>query len=380
MKRMAFVCCAGALAAFLQLNSFQPALAEPAPAESKPAEPKPAEPTPAEPKPAEPKPAESQANPSSSTPAPASPGGEHIRLHLMDGAVIAGKLTVSEIEVETDFGKLTVPVSRIRSLRPGLNSHPQLGNRLKELVEELGAAQFDRRETAQKELLKLGPPARAALEERQEDRDTERRTRIKAILAELDERDESAEDDDDGAPAAAMPEQDAVETTDFTIVGRIVPKQFEIDSPYGRLNVKLSDIRSADRDAAGKPETLRKSLSVEGNFLVNAGLKDSQIQLAKGDKVTVTATGLVTMTPWGNRAFSTPEGAANFGWYQENQIANGALVAKIGDGGAIFKVGSKLAFTADRSGSLRFAIAMQQNHGNQVFQGQYTLKVVVRRK
>lgn len=366
MKRIAFVCCAGALAACIQLCNFKPAYAELPPAEAKPAEPKPAE---------------AQPSPSSSTPAPASPGDEQIRLHLMDGAVIAGKLTVSEIDVETDFGKLTVPVARIRRLRPGLNSHPQLGNRLKELVEELGAVQFDRREAAQKELLKLGPATRAALEERQEDRDTERRTRIKAILAELDDREESAADDDDeSAAGGAMSYQDSVETTDFTIVGRIMPKEFAIDSPYGRLNVKLSDIRTAERDIAGKQETLRKNLSVEGHFLVNAGLKDSQIQLAKGDKVTVSATGLITMTPWGNRAFSSPDGAANFGWYQENQIANGALVAKIGDSGPIFKVGSKLAFTADRSGTLRFGVAMQQNHGNQVFPGQYTLKVVVRRK
>lgn len=352
MNRVAFVFWAGAIAAWIEPSAAEPPAAAPPAALDSP-----------------------------SAPTPASPGDEQIRLHLMDGAVIAGKLTVSEIDVETDFGKLTVPVARIRSLRPGLNSHPQLGSRLKELVEDLGAAQFDRREASQKELLKLGPAARAALEERQEDRDTERRTRIKAILADLDDREELAADEDDEiASGGAMPEQDSVETTDFTIVGRIVPKEFAIDSPYGRLNVKLSDIRSAERNVAGKQETLRKSLSVEGNFLVNAGLKDSQIQLAKGDKVTVSATGLITMTPWGNRAFSTPDGAANFGWYQENQIANGALVAKIGDNGPIFKVGSKHSFTADRGGTLRFAVAMQQNHGNQVFQGQYSLKVVVRRK
>jgi hypothetical protein len=370
MNRFAFGCCAGVLAACFHLGHFKPAHADPPPAESKPAETKPAEPIPAE----------APSSPASAVPSPASPGDDQIRLHLMDGAVIAGKLTVSEIEVDTDFGKLTVPVVRIRKLRPGLSSHPQLDQRVKELVEELGAAQFDRRETAQRELLKLGLPARRELEQRQDDRDTERRTRIKTILAELDQREESSADDQEDDAGDKMPQHDSVETTEFTIVGRIVPKEFTIDSPYGRLNVKLSDIRNAERDIDGKPEMLRKSLAVEGAHLVHTGLKDSQIQLAKGDKVTITATGTIGMTPWGNRAFSTPDGAANFGWYQENQIANGALVAKISDNGPIFKVGSKLSFTADRGGSLRFAIAMQQNHGNQAFQGQYNLKVVVRRK
>ena len=47
---------------------------------------------------------------------PADP--EVIRLRLMDGALISGKLTVPEIDVETEFGKLTVPIVRIRSMRP----------------------------------------------------------------------------------------------------------------------------------------------------------------------------------------------------------------------------------------------------------------------
>ena len=375
MKRIALVCFAGVLTACIPIRA-----AEPPPAETKPAESKPAEPKPAEPKPAEPNPAEPQPSPASAVASPVSPGDEQIRLHLMDGALIAGKLTVSEIEVETDFGKLTVPVARIRSLRPGMKSHPQLGRRIKELVEELGASQFERRETAQKELLKLGQPARAELEAREEDRDTERRARIKAILAELDQSEESAGDvDGEDRAGGPMRDSDAVETTDFTIVGRIVPQEFAIDSPYGRLSVKLSDIRNAERDFAGKQQTLHKTLAVEGQFLVPAGMKDSQIQLAKGDKVTVSAAGLITMTPWGNQV-STPEGGANFGWYLQNQIPGGALVAKIGDGGPIFKVGSKLVFTADRSGALRFGVAIHQNQANQPFPGQYNLKIAVRRK
>src|SRR6185312_9065733 len=128
-----------------------------------------------------------------------SPGAEQIRLHLMDGSLISGKLTVSEIEVETEFGKLTVPVLRIRKLRPGLGSHPQLGRQVQQLIEELGSNQFESREAAQKALLKLGLAVRAELEQRQEDRDNERRTRIKAILAELDELEESADGDPDEA-------------------------------------------------------------------------------------------------------------------------------------------------------------------------------------
>ena len=326
-------------------------------------------------------PAPASAAPSPPSGAP-SPGAEQIRLHLMDGSLISGKLTVSEIEVETEFGKLTVPVLRIRKLRPGLGSHPQLGRQVQQLIEELGSNQFESREAAQKALLKLGLAVRTELEQRQEDRDNERRTRIKAILAELDELEESADGDPDEASpdSAVMIQQDAVETADFTIVGRIVPKDFTVVSAYGPLNVKLSDIRQAERDAPGRQETLRKAMAVEGSHLAQLGFKPSQLRLEKGDKVTVAASGIITMTPFGSRAFSTPDGAANYGWYIDNQIPSGALVAKIGDGGPIFKVGSKFAFTADRAGELHFGVGMHNNQASQPLPGQYNLKIVVRRK
>src|SRR5690348_13427302 len=37
-------------------------------------------------------------------------GPRHIRLHLLDGSVISGDLSVGEISVNTAFGKLVVPI------------------------------------------------------------------------------------------------------------------------------------------------------------------------------------------------------------------------------------------------------------------------------
>ena len=45
-------------------------------------------------------------------------GPKFMRLHLQDGSVISGDLTVSEIAVETQFGKLVVPIDKIRSFAP----------------------------------------------------------------------------------------------------------------------------------------------------------------------------------------------------------------------------------------------------------------------
>ncbi len=301
-----------------------------------------------------------------------------IRLHLMDGSVISGKLSVEDLELETQFGTLTVPVTELRSFTPGLVHHPELGKKVYDLIDALGANDFDEREKAQKELVKLGSSVRVELEKRRDDKDAERRTRIKTILDEL-ETQQGDEEGDAAAGGVPLIERDTVETSAFTAVGKILNKSFTVASLYGPLTVKLGDIRRGERDSTKKTE-IRRSFSVEGTNLVQRGLKASDIRVERGDKVTITADGTVTMTPWGNNMVSTPDGGANFGWYVPNSIAGGSLVAAIGDAGSIFKVGSKSSFRAQRSGALRFGVAMQNEYSNQNFPGRYNLKIRIERK
>ncbi len=42
--------------------------------------------------------------------------------------------------------------------------------------------------------------------------------------------------------------------------------------------------------------------------------------------------------------------------------------------------GAKFTFTAERAGMLHFGIALAGNHANHAFPGQYSVKVVVRRR
>jgi hypothetical protein len=108
-------------------------------------------------------------------------------LHLMDGSMITGRLSLKELTVETKFGTLNVPVANIRSFTPGLSSHPTLSKQIAGWIEELGSGTFNDREEAQKSLMKLGPSVRAELERRRDDSDAERRTRVRAILGEFEQ-------------------------------------------------------------------------------------------------------------------------------------------------------------------------------------------------
>ena len=310
--------------------------------------------------------------------APAEPvDPEIIRLHLLDGSIVTGKLSVKEIVVDTQFGKLTIPVTNIVSFRPGLDSFPDLSKQINDLITALAANDYNERESAQKELIKMGPPIRKLLEARQKsDDDAERNRRIKVILEGFEEA--GAGEEEEGATPEWIP-LDTIVTTDFTVVGTIVQKKFGITSKFGELAINLGDIRRGERNVGAK-EDLRRTIPVDGSAIAQRSFKNTKIRVEVGDRVTLTADGTITMTPWGSNAMCTPDGSPNYGWYQGNEIAGGALVGKIGDSGPIFKVGSKNTFVAKKAGVLFLAIGMNPSYANQTFPGKYEVKVRVQPK
>lgn len=309
--------------------------------------------------------------------APAKPiDPEVIRLFLMDGSVITGKLAVKDIQVKTTFGTLTVPVANIVNFRPGIDSFPEFGERINGLIAALGADDFNEREAAQKELQKIGTKVRKLLEERLKDDDNDERTRrVKKLLEEFDEMSEDSDDWGDSGSKEWI-RQDTIVTTDFTIVGSIVQKKFAVASKFGQLAVNLGDIQRGQRLQQSKEE-IRKSIGIEGSNIAQRQFKNTRIKLEAGDKVYLTADGTITMTPWGSNAMSTPEGAPNYGWYVNGTISAGALVGRIGDSGTVFKVGQKYSFTAKKAGFLQLAIGMNPSYATQNFPGKYNVKVRV---
>ena len=170
--------------------------------------------------------------------------------------------------------------------------------------------------------------------------------------------------------------RDTVVTTEFTIIGTISPKTFTVNNRYGKLVVELADIDNVSRKIEKEQKILRKALTVEGANVVPRQFKNSRIRLKRGQKVSIKAEGSVTLSPWGQQAVSTPDGSTQHGWHVQNQIPNGALVGRVGDG-PVFLVGSKLKFTAKKAGELQFGIGTHPSHTHQNYPGQYELKITV---
>ena len=304
-------------------------------------------------------------------------GPRFVRLHLQDGSVISGDLTVSEIAVDTQFGKLVVPIDKIRSFSPGLDANQKLDDQIQGLIKNLASDDYKTREQAHKDLAAMGRTVQKELEKFVADENAEVKRHVTEILKELEEASEDYEEEGETA-AQPLPRLDTVVTTDFTVLGRVEPSQFEIQSKYGPLTIQLADIARGEREIAER-ESLRRSINVDAANLAQRGFKKTNVRVQAGDRITITAEGNLVMSPWGSNAQSGPDGMPNYGWYIPNQIPGGALCAKIGDKGTVFKVGSRSSFVAKQSGVIELAIGMQGEYANQGYQfpGEYRVKLKV---
>lgn len=307
---------------------------------------------------------------------PATPiGPNEIRLQLLDGSILTGKLSIAELVVATDFGPLTVPISRIRSIRPGLQSYPELKARLDGLVADLAADSFEAREGAQKELVGYGLKIRNYLATVPDDGDQERQTRLQTVRKALEEAEMMAGDDVDAE--FAWIEGDTVVTDRFTVVGKIESTEFQMSNRYGELTVALGDVEMGTREWGSRGSVSRRMKIDAANF-VQRQWAASGIRVERGDKITVVATGTMSLVPWGEQ--SSPDGVPHCGTYMGAHPV-GSVIAKIGEG-KLIAVGAEETFTAPQSGVLQFGISMMDNFANQGYdwQGGYELRIRVEPK
>ena len=310
---------------------------------------------------------------------------KRVRVFLMDGSVIAGELSVSEITVTTEFGKLTVPVTKITSITPGLDSHSKLSQKIDKLIKELGGPDYKAREEAQKELLAMGPQVSDIVAEHTGSKNAELKRRATELVAKFSEMSGGDDDfDDEGSSKKAWVKHDTVVTPDFTIAGKISPSIFSVESKYGPLKVSLNDIKRTEKEFTAK-EVVLKKVSVPGQKLIQRGLKTTRIRVQAGDTVSITATGRITMSPWGSSSTSGPEGNSRYSYYYtqvngvRTKLYGGTLVARIGGSGDFIKVGTRTKFKAKKSGTLQFGIAMNNSYisTSYYYGGDYKLRVKV---
>ena len=303
-------------------------------------------------------------------------GEQFAQLHLTDGSIIGGDIKTPTIDIKTQYGVLTVPISRVSKIMPGLNGNPELKNRISRLVEDLGASDVTVRDASQRDLLAMGLKIKKVLDTFDDGGLAERGKRLAEIRAEFDEIADEMEEELVN-PEAPLDYNDTIVTPDFSIVGEIQQKEFEVSSKFGRLQVELGDIVMADRMInQGRPE-VRKSVSVDAMAFFQTKPQSAGIRVHKGDRISIQADGVVQWNNWSNS--STPEGLTNRSSW--NGINSGKLVARIGtDNSSCVAIGSKGNFVAKKSGTLYLGISMRDSYANSTsytWTGSYKAKIKI---
>ena len=304
-------------------------------------------------------------------------GDQYAQLHLQDGSIIGGDIQSTSIDIKTAYGMLNVPISRIVQIYPGLNSRPEFVQEISKLVADLGGTSAVGRDAAQKELISMGAKIRGVLAELSPDNNAEQKKRITQVLAAFEEELDSNADELT-ASERSMTFDDTIVTPDFSIVGAIQQKQFNVKSKFGDLRVNLGDIRLANRKMNTSQGETRKTVKVPAMSFFQKKPQSTGIRVNKGDKIVIRADGTIQWNNWNTS--SSPEGLTNRS--QWNGIFSGKLTARIGsDNSQCVQIGSSADFVAKTGGILYLGVAMRDSYASNTgytWSGEYKAKIVVK--
>jgi hypothetical protein len=285
---------------------------------------------------------------------------------LRDGTRLAGTPDLKLLHLATPYGRLEIPVNEIVQIRFAAFHDPELAARVTASVEALGSEEFDRREEAMAALRKIGAPAAEALKKALAADDEEVKTRAEKLLSEIED-DLSEADEEEGKQATLTGEDDEVVTLKFTAMGRVEEEAFNLETRYGTLKLGRKDIVSIlFQDAP----VSRTTVEVPGATFSAAGKwHDAKVDVTQGEMLRITATGSLNLQNYGQN--TTPDGTRSVNGNQLEEFACGSLVAKVGEKGKAFLVGSDFQGSAPGTGKLFLGISIQ----NGEVSGSYKVEV-----
>jgi hypothetical protein len=153
-----------------------------------------------------------------------------------DGSVLKLKLLDEKLTLTTPYGKLQIPLAKIKEIECATRLPEDLGKRIEAAVGNLGHEDRKKREAASAELTRLRFRAYHALVKVEEAKDPEVRRRAKQLLEKI--RGEVSEDD------LALRPKDIIHTDDSKIAGQIEGLSLKVHTAqFGEVRLKLSDVR-----------------------------------------------------------------------------------------------------------------------------------------
>jgi hypothetical protein len=295
-----------------------------------------------------------------------------VEVRLVDRSAVRMSFQHESLDVTTRYGKLTVPTHDIQVIHFGLRVPAETHDRIQALIAQLGDEQFEKRETAQRELVRLKELAYPAVLRAMKETDAETSRRATKIAASIEE---SVE-----AERLAVKHYDTIVTNEFSIAGTLELTKLKARTPvFGEAQLDVAAVRSI-RWLRNMSET---NVELDASrYGVQADMwLTTDVEIEPGMRLEITASGTIDLMPHGQAGqfMATPAGPANpqnvgmGGAVGRRPYAPGTLLGKIGPTGEVFQIGDNYRGTAKAAGKLLLRSAPGQ--WNNPPSGTYAVKV-----
>jgi hypothetical protein len=271
-----------------------------------------------------------------------------VEVRFANGSLVRMTLVQDKIDIETLYGKLSVPLRDIRRIEFGLHVPEGMDKKVDAAIKQLGSGEYKGREGAVRELTVLGVYAYPAVLKAAKSADLEVAKRATDILARIRARVPATE--------LRLGEDDRVVTGKFTIVGRIVTPTIKARTEYfGDTRLSLHQLRHFRALALAKDAEVTIDAA---NFASANQWLETGISVDTASALLITATGQVELAPqqpgtyicgplgYGPRPAGGPGGGlGGFGGKKGGagflRVYPGMLMGRIGENGNVFPIGDR---------------------------------------
>jgi hypothetical protein len=289
-------------------------------------------------------------------------------VRLMDGSIVRMQILQDKIDVQTAYGKLTVPVKQIARIDFGVHLPSTLEPKIVQAIEQLDNENYKVRETAVKKLIEWGPHAYPLVYRATKADAPEVAKRASLTLEKIRAKHPSDK--------LRLRDEDIIVTTKFTMVGRIMTPAFKVKSDtFGELNLELAKLRAIRW--FNTPLETEVNVDAEKHGSASNQWMDTGVEIQTGGRLVIVASGNVNLWPQGGNNsgyLSTPKGYS--GANGPGPHRPGTLIAKIGEEGPAFAVGERYEGAPARDGKLYIHIV--PSPWNCPSSGSYQVKITPR--
>jgi hypothetical protein len=274
----------------------------------------------------------------------------------------------NQIEVQTKYGKLTVPTSEIFKIDFGVHVTPDLEKRIAQAIDDLGSDTFRTRELAVKDLVTFGPQAYPLVYRALKSDQLEVMKRAALAMDKIKAK--------HPARNLRLREEDIITTPAFTIVGKISTPVLRAKSEnFGELDLKLPKLRQIRWIGAGHESEITIDAALHGSS-INQWM-ETGFEVRSGVRLIISAAGSVNLWPQGPGYNCGPKGytaaGPSLGLAGGQQFPAGALLGRIGEDGPGFLIGEAYEAAPAKDGKLYLLIVPSPwNNGST---GTYQVKI-----